>query len=130
MSDQCLTVVYVEDDVDIRELVTMTFERESSIRLLAIGPEHQVLGYLRDTRPDLVLLDVMMPGIDGRTIAAAMKADPLLSAVPFVFMTAKARAHDITDLYQLGALAIILKPFNLVELPKEVRNLLARRQEE
>ena len=67
-----------------------------------------------------------MPGLDGRTIAAAMKADPALSGVPFVFMTAKVRAQDIADLYELGALGIISKPFDLVGLPREVRNLLAR----
>lgn len=128
MSDQHLSVVYVEDDDDIRELVTMTFEQEASIRFLAIGPEGPVLSQLRDAKPDLVLLDVMMPGMDGRTIAAAMKADPVLSTVPFVFMTAKARAQDAAELYELGALGIISKPFDLVGLPQEIRILLAKLQ--
>jgi two-component system, OmpR family, response regulator len=124
--NDAISVVYVEDDPDIRELVAIIFERETGMRLLTCEPLPEVVECIRTARPDIVLLDVMMPSLDGRTVASLMRADPELAKVPFVFMTAKARPQELAELYRLGALAVIFKPFDAFKLPDEVRALLAR----
>lgn len=125
MSDS-ISVVYVEDDPDIRELVDIIFERERDLDVLTLEPESDVLEKMRSARPDIVLLDLMMPGVDGRMLANYMKADAELARVPFVFMTAEARPQELEDLYKLGALWVISKPFDPLKLPSEVRRLLAK----
>jgi len=123
---ELISVVYVEDDPDIRELVEIIFERDSTLRLYTCGPVPDILERIRGAQPDIVLLDVMMPGMDGRTVANRMRADPALVSVPFVFMTAKARPQELAELYKLGALGVISKPFDAVTLPNDVRRLLTK----
>lgn len=123
---ESISVVYVEDDPDIRELVDIIFGRTPGQRAITLEPSADVLERIRLARPDIVLLDVMMPGIDGRTLAGRIKADPELSGVPFVFITAEARPHELEELHKLGALWVISKPFDPLKLPEEIRKLLAK----
>jgi CheY-like chemotaxis protein len=123
---ETISVVYVEDDADIRELVEIIFERDPALKLITCEPVPDVIEHIRSARPDIVLLDVMMPGLDGRTVATRMLADPELAKVPFVFMTAKARPQELSELYKMGALGVISKPFDALKLPDEVRALLAK----
>ncbi len=127
--NESISVVYVEDDPDIRALVEIIFERAGNLRLYTCGPAPDVLDRIRSAQPDIVLLDVMMPGMDGRAVAGDMQADPALSQVPFVFMTAKAHPQELAELYKLGALGVISKPFEALKLPDEVRRLLAKHRE-
>ncbi len=129
MVSESISVVYVEDDPDLRELVEIIFARKAGMQIVALEPDPDVLEQVRKARPDIVMLDVMMPGIDGRTLASAMKTDPELATVPFVFMTAKARPQELEDLRGLGALGVISKPFDPLKLPDEVRRLLAKKQD-
>jgi two-component system, OmpR family, response regulator len=126
---ESISVVYVEDDPDLRELVEIIFARTSGMRIVAFEPAADVLELVRKAHPDIVLLDVMMPGIDGSTLASAMKADPELATTPIVFMTAKARPQELAELYNLGAIGVISKPFDAVRLPDEVGRLLAKHRE-
>ncbi len=123
---ESISVVYVEDDPDLRELVEIIFERKAGLRIVTLEPAADVLEHIRTARPDIVMLDVMMPGMDGRTLAGAMKTDPVLAGTPFVFMTAKARPQELDDLYELGALGVISKPFDPLKLPDEISRLLAK----
>lgn len=125
-----INVLYVEDDADLRALVELIFEREPDINTLCCEPlsETDILNRMHAFQPDLVLLDVMMPCIDGVAVARSMQADAKLSKVPFVFMTAKARPQELADLNKLGALGVISKPFDALQLPNELRNLLAKRK--
>ncbi len=123
---ESITVVYVEDDPDLRALIEIVFERAGALRMVTCESTPDVLDRIRDAQPDIVLLDVMMPGLDGRAVASGMLADPALAHVPFVFMTARAQPQELAGLYQLGAIGLISKPFDAVKLPDEVRRLLAK----
>ncbi|HEX9180243.1 MAG TPA: response regulator, partial [Burkholderiales bacterium] len=81
----------------------------------------------REFAPDLILLDVMMPDMDGPETLRALRAEPAAAATPVVFMTAKARAGDREALLALGALGVIAKPFNPMTLAVELRRLWAGR---
>jgi len=124
MSEPYMKVFYVEDDPDIREVVELAFELEADMRLISCDPGTAVLELMRGHKPDLVLLDVMMPGIDGIALAKQMKADAQLAATPFAFMTAKAMPQELKQLRELGAIGIISKPFNPLTLTSDVRALM------
>jgi two-component system OmpR family response regulator len=124
MGKQCITVVYVEDDPDIREVVELAFELTSDMRLTCCDPSAAVLDLIRSQMPDLVLLDVMMPGTDGITLARQIRADVSLRDIPFAFITAKAMPQELEQLRALGAIGVISKPFNALTLVSEVRNLI------
>lgn len=124
MSKQYRTVLYVEDDPDIREVVELAFELQARMRLISCDPSEPVLEIMRKEIPDLVLLDVMMPGIDGISLAKQMQADATLAAIPFAFMTAKAMPQELEQLRALGAVGVISKPFNALTLVDEVCSLM------
>jgi len=80
----------------------------------------------RAEEPDVVLLDVMMPGLDGWRVAEELLDDPRTQAIPIVFLTARAELRDRARGIDLGGIDYVTKPFNPVELAPLVRNLLAR----
>lgn len=124
-----VNVLYVEDDADLRALVEVIFERETDMRVACCEPlsAADILDRMHAFHPDVVLLDVMMPCIDGMSVARSMQADPALAQVPFVFMTAKVRPQELAELRKSGALGVICKPFDALQLPNELRALLAKR---
>lgn len=124
MSKHMMTVLYVEDDADIREVVELAFELDTDVRLISCDPQEPVLDLMRSHHPDLVLLDVMMPGIDGLTLARQMQADAALACIPFAFITAKAMPQELEQLRALGAVGVISKPFNVLTLVSQVRALI------
>jgi len=73
--------------------------------------------------PDLILLDVMMPGMDGPATLRALREQPRTSGIPVIFMTAKVQSHEIAQYLALGALGVIAKPFDPMSLPDQVRRL-------
>jgi two-component system, OmpR family, response regulator len=117
-------VLHVDDDPDIRFLVELTLDLapDLSLRSYATGDE-ALTGALEDP-PDLALVDVMMPGMDGLELAAAFAASEALRRVPIVFVTAKAFPEDVASLRSRGATEVVTKPFDLGELEALVRELL------
>ena len=97
-------------------------------RLLEAPAGASGLALARAEVPDLVLSDVMMPGLDGHQVCAALKADPATSHIPVVLLTARASPDDKLAGLETGADAYLAKPFNPRELQAQVRNLLALRQ--
>ncbi len=130
LPDAKLRVMYIEDDADLRALVELIFEREPDLQVFCYEPSSEVdlLARMHAFRPDLVLLDVMMPCMDGLAVAQTMLADAVLSTIPFVFMTAKARPQELAELKKTGALGIISKPFDALQLPQTLRNLWHARE--
>ncbi len=118
-------ILVVEDD----DIVARTIERclrsgEFRVTLAASGVEG--LQTARRTPPDLVILDVIMPGMDGYTVCREMRADPILKDVPVLFLTAKAKDEDKITGLTAGADDYLSKPFNLDELILRVRAILRR----
>ena len=77
-------------------------------------------------RPDAILLDVMMPGLDGPATLSALRSNPATAEIPVVFLTAKAMASEIERLLGLGARGVLTKPFDPMSLPQELKNCLGR----
>jgi CheY-like chemotaxis protein len=114
------TVMYVDDEPDIREVVLMSLGLADNLEVHGCDSGEQALQMLPEIRPDLVLLDVMMPGMDGPSTLRRMRGDPALARIPVIFMTAKAMPQEVARFRELGAVAVIAKPFDPMQLAKQV----------
>ena len=114
-------ICYVEDDEDIQRIVRVTLERVGKMTVAIVGDPTQAIAAMTEFRPDLVMLDWMMPVMDGPTLFRQMKLRPETSALPVVFITAKASQRDLDELKALGAVGTISKPFSPKDLPDQLR---------
>jgi DNA-binding response OmpR family regulator len=119
------TVLVVDDDPVIQKLLQVNFEMEGYDVVIA-GDGEEGLAMAREERPDLVLLDVMMPKMNGLDVAAALRADALTDAIPIIMLSAKAQASDVQAGLDLGVDDYVTKPFDPLELLERVAGLLAR----
>jgi two-component system OmpR family response regulator len=122
-----LHVLHVEDDPDIRLIAGMALELDDQIRVRSVGSGTAALDLLRQGgwQPDLLLLDMMMPEMDGTGLAEKIAEIDGLSAVPVVFMTARAQPQDVRRYLGAGSLGLIVKPFDPLTLAAKLRALLA-----
>jgi two-component system, OmpR family, response regulator len=118
-------ICYVEDDEDIQRIVRMTLERVGKMTVAVVSDPTRAIETITEFRPDLVMLDWMMPVMDGPTLFKQMKLRPETAALPVVFITAKAAQRDLDDLKALGAAGTISKPFSPKELPDQLRAIWA-----
>jgi two-component system OmpR family response regulator len=114
------TVLYVDDEPDIREIVELALGLVDGLEVRICESGERALQLLPDIRPDLVLLDVMMPRTDGPTTLQRMRADPRLADIPVVFVTAKAMPAEVARFRELGAVAVIAKPFDPMQLGHQI----------
>ena len=119
-------ICYVEDDEDIQRIVRMSLERVGKMTVEIVTDPMVAIGVMQNFKPDLVMLDWMMPGMDGPTLFRKMKQDPQTSALPVVFITAKAQQRDMDELMALGAAGTISKPFSPKDLPDQLRAIWAK----
>ena len=118
-------VLVIDDEAPIRLLCRVNLEAEGmSVLEAADGPSG--LEKARAEAPDVVLLAVMMPGLDGWRVAEELLDDPRTSSIPIVFLTARAELRDRARGIDLGGIDYVTKPFNPVELAPLVRDLLER----
>jgi CheY-like chemotaxis protein len=117
-------VLLVDDDQNIRTLAQMGLEglTDWKVELAASGAE--AIRKASELKPDLIILDVMMPGMDGPTTLGELRKVDSLTDIPVIFMTAKAQTHEL-ELYQrMGAKGIITKPFDPMTLPDDIQGIL------
>ncbi len=114
------TVLYVDDEPDIREIVGLSLGLVEGLNVEVCESGERALQRLRDITPDLVLLDVMMPGTDGPTTLQRMRADPRFANIPVVFVTAKAMPAEVARFRELGAVAVIAKPFDPLQFGQQI----------
>ena len=115
-------LLLVDDEPDIRAIATMALERVGGWNVTAAGSAAEAEAAVRSQRPDVVLLDVMMPGVDGPATLARLR--PLLGdGIPVIFLTAKG---DPEPLLALGAAGVIAKPFDPLALSGEVTAITDR----
>jgi CheY-like chemotaxis protein len=117
-------ILYVDDEEDIREVVEFALEDESDLDIALCASGEEALERVARERPDLLLLDVMMPGMDGPEVLARLRATG--SDVPVAFMTAKIQTADIAHLMSIGAVSVIAKPFDPMTLASQIRGVLAK----
>ena len=119
-------ICYVEDDEDIQRIVRMSLERVGKMTVEVVGDPTRAIEAMTEFRPDLVMLDWMMPAMDGPALFRQMKLRPETSALPVVFITAKAAQRDLDELTKMGAAGTISKPFNPKDLPDQLRAIWAK----
>jgi len=122
MPERPLTrICYVEDDEDIQRIVRMSLERVGKMTVAVVGDPTRAIETMAEFKPDMVMLDWMMPVLDGPALFRQMKLRPDTSALPVVFITAKASQRDLDELKTLGAAGTISKPFSPKDLPDQLR---------
>ncbi len=119
------SVLVVEDEADIRELVSYNLLKEG-YQVAGVASGEDALMAVEAKVPDLILLDIMLPGLDGLTICRRLKSDPRLSAVPVIMLTAKGEEPDIVAGLNMGADDYITKPFSPRVLLARVQAVLRR----
>ena len=119
------TVLVIDDEAPIRLLCRVNLEAEG-MPVLEAGDGPSGLEAARSERPDVILLDVMMPGLDGWGVAEALLEDERTAEIPIIFLTARAEFRDRARGLDIGGVDYITKPFNPVELAPLVRGLLDR----
>ncbi len=120
-----LKIFHVEDDLDIQEIAKLSLEALGGFTVHQCASGQQALDEVVDFNPDLFLLDVMMPEMSGDTLYTKLKVIPGLENTPTIFMTARAQAQNVAYLKELGALDVILKPFDAMLLPEQIKTILA-----
>jgi two-component system cell cycle response regulator len=120
-------VLVVDDEAPIRLLCRVNLEAEQ-MEVVEAGDGPSGLEAARKELPDVILLDVMMPGLDGWRVAEELLEDPATSSIPIVFLTARAELRDRARGLDLGGLDYVTKPFNPVDLAPLIRDLIARVQ--
>jgi DNA-binding response OmpR family regulator len=118
-------VLVIDDEAPIRLLCRVNLEAEG-IEVLEAADGAGGLDVARDEQPDVVLLDVMMPGLDGWRVAEELLDDDRTSAIPIIFLTARAEFRDRARGLDIGGIDYVTKPFNPLELAPLVRGLLDR----
>ena len=120
-------VLYVEDEPDIQAVARLALEMVGGLTVQICSSGEEALRETTGFEPQLILMDVMMPGMDGPGTLRALQERSLLDGVPVVFMTAKVQPREVAHYTALGALGVIAKPFDPMQLADQVRELWGRR---
>ncbi len=116
-------ILYVEDEPDIQAVAKLALEMVGGYQVMICSGGQEALDKVSGFAPDLILLDVMMPGMDGPTTLQNLRADPATAAIPVIFLTAKVQASEMAQYQALGALNVIAKPFDPMTLAAQVREI-------
>ena len=123
MQRELTRILYVEDEPDIQAVARIALETLGGFTLLICSSGKEAIAQAQAFAPDLLLLDVMMPGMDGVSTLQALRELADLHATPAMFMTAKVQPQEIAQLLDLGALDVIPKPFDPMILADQIKQL-------
>ncbi|MFT6068979.1 MAG: CheY-like chemotaxis protein [Bacteriovoracaceae bacterium] len=115
--------MYVEDERGIQMIAKMSLEKVGGFEVLVADNGNIAIEKIEEFKPDLLILDVMMPILDGPSTAEKLKELGLLKDTPFVFMTAKLEKKEVEELYGLGAKMVFKKPFDPMKFPEQIKEL-------
>ncbi len=117
-------ILLIDDEEDIREIARLSLEMVGGWKVDAAGSARQGLAMAADRQPDAILLDVMIPDMDGPATFQALQAEPTTRNIPVILLTAKVQAADLRRFASLGVAATIAKPFDPLTLPGQVADVL------
>jgi len=123
MAKQLKRILFAEDEDEIRTVAKIALEAVGGFELVACASGAEALAAAPDARADLLLLDVMMPGMDGPATLAALRGMPATAHTPVIFMTAKVQPAEVARYIALGALGVIPKPFSPMQVSDAIRRL-------
>jgi len=121
-------ILHIDDDDDIQEVARLTLEAIGGFTVETCSSGQEALDRAAGFAPDLILLDVMMPQMDGPTTYAKLRTQPAIAKVPVIFMTAKVQSHETQQYLDLGAVGVITKPFDPMALSDQIRAIWATTQ--
>lgn len=117
-------ILYVDDEDDIREVAAMSLELDPELEVRTCSSGTEAIAVASEWQPRLILLDVMMPGMDGPTTLGRLREQHETSDIPVVFITARTQAQEVEAFKALGARGVISKPFDPMALAAKVREYL------
>jgi CheY-like chemotaxis protein len=120
-----MKIILAEDDQSIQAIGLMALSRVGKHEVKVASTGAEVLTILNNYKPDLILLDVMMPILNGFETCSRLKTNPDTKDIPIIFLTAKAQSHEVQHGMNLGAVGYILKPFDPMTLSLEIEKVLA-----
>lgn len=118
------TILLVDDEEDIRTIGEIALSSVGGWTVHLAGDGTAALEIARRERPDVILLDSMMPRMDGPATLGELRKDPSTREIPVIFLTARVQRHEVAEYLELGAQGVIAKPFDPMTLAKEVRKLI------
>jgi len=119
-----IRILHVDDEPDIREIVDLSLGLNPNFKVRACASGPEAIATAADWSPLLILLDVMMPGMDGPTTLTHLRKQPQTASIPVIFMTARAQARELEHFVALGAQGVICKPFDPMTLAAQVQSHL------
>ena len=117
-------ILLAEDEEDIRRLAYISLRRGGDWEILLAEDGEECLALARAQQPDLILLDAVMPCLDGLEACRRLKADPATANIPVIFLTASVQEHEIQRGLQMGAIGYLTKPFDPLQLRQQVLDVL------
>tara|TARA_R110000764_G_scaffold29470_3_gene69024 strand:+ start:15430 stop:15819 length:390 start_codon:yes stop_codon:yes gene_type:complete len=121
--NKLVRIIHIEDDLSIQEVARVALEIVGGFTVKSCDSGAQGLAETPAFDPQLVLLDVMMPGMDGPQTLIELQKLPCMANVPVVFMTAKAQTQEVSAYHQLGAAGVIIKPFDPMTLSEQITEI-------
>jgi CheY-like chemotaxis protein len=122
----CCRILYIEDDPHIRTVALLALKEVGGFTVALASSGNEGIEMAKTFLPDLILLDIMMPGMDGPSTFRALKELPETAGIPVIFLTAKAQPKEIESYKRLGALDVLTKPFDPMTLSDEIRAIWER----
>lgn len=119
-------ILLVDDEADIREVASLSLEAVGGWRVSSATSGGEAIAKAVAERPDAILLDVMMPDMDGPTTFGRLQAEPATRDIPVILLTAKAQGGDLQHFKELGVTGVLTKPFDPMALPSQVSEVLDR----
>ena len=117
-------ILIIDDEDDIREVAALSLETIAGWEIVVAGSGAQGLTIAAECRPDAILLDVMMPGMDGPATFRELRRNPVTAGIPVLLLTAKVQSSDQRRFADLGVQAVLFKPFDPLTLAKQIGDSL------
>lgn len=122
-------VLIIDDEDDIREVAALALEATAGWTIFTAGSGAEGIAVATKEQPDAILMDVMMPGVDGPTTFRTMQQNPLVAGIPVLLLTAKVQGVDQRRFASLGVAAVLVKPFDPMTLASQISEALGWKQE-
>jgi DNA-binding response OmpR family regulator len=121
-----MKILIIDDDADIRLIARLSLSRVGGMTVIVASGGVEGVRKAHDERPDVILLDMMMPTMDGLETLSALRSQPATATTPVIFLTAKAVGDEVGRLTSLGAAGVLIKPFDPRTLSRDVRAIVNR----
>jgi DNA-binding response OmpR family regulator len=121
-----MKILIIDDDEDIQEVAQLTLELQEEWTVVTASSGEAGIAIAQQEQPDAILLDVMMPQMDGIATLKELQAAPTTQSIPVILLTAKVSVRETTSMKELGSVGMIVKPFDALTLGEQIRSILTR----